>query len=148
MHSHLCGRGLDAPMGDQGPVAPGAGIEGALLCLLVNLHQEGLMMLFFILVGRDVDPWREDMGSPSRLSLGGRWGAEMGKSMVWGDPGGALTQNPLELRCGRHFWRAGPPGHVGSLRVASVLFPEGPWPGSYRSPRSRSLPGPQISCLR
>lgn len=51
VHSHLCGCGVDAPVGDKGPVAPGAGIEGALLCLLVNLHQEGLMMQFFILVG-------------------------------------------------------------------------------------------------
>lgn len=44
VHSHLCGCGLDAPVGDQGPVAPSARIEGALLCLLVNLHQEGLMI--------------------------------------------------------------------------------------------------------
>lgn len=51
VHSHLCSCGLDAPMGDQGPVAPSAGIEGALLCLLVNLHQEGLVIQFFILVG-------------------------------------------------------------------------------------------------
>lgn len=50
-HSHLCSCGLDAPVGDQGPVAPSAGIEGALLCLLVNLHQEGLVIQFFILVG-------------------------------------------------------------------------------------------------
>ena len=51
VHSHLCSCSLDAPMGDQGPVAPSAGIEGALLCLLVNLHQEGLVIQFFILVG-------------------------------------------------------------------------------------------------
>lgn len=51
VHSHLCGCGLDAPVGDQGPVAPSAGVEGALLCLPVNLHQEGLMVQLFILVG-------------------------------------------------------------------------------------------------
>lgn len=49
--SHLRGCGLDAPVGDQGPVAPGAGIEGALLCLFVDLHQEGLMIQLFVLVG-------------------------------------------------------------------------------------------------
>ena len=51
VHSHLCGCGLDPPVGDQGPVAPSAGIEGALLCLPVNLHQESLMIQFFVLVG-------------------------------------------------------------------------------------------------
>lgn len=38
-------------MSDQGPVAPSAGVESRLLCLLVNLHQEGLMVQFFILIG-------------------------------------------------------------------------------------------------
>lgn len=51
LHSHLCGRGLDAPVGDQGPVAPGAGVEGALFCLTVDFHQEGLMIQFLVLVG-------------------------------------------------------------------------------------------------
>lgn len=51
VHSHLCGCGLNAPMGDQGPVAPSAGIESTLLCLLVDLHQECLMTQFFILIG-------------------------------------------------------------------------------------------------
>ncbi|ELK38313.1 hypothetical protein MDA_GLEAN10010178 [Myotis davidii] len=49
--SHLRGCGLDAPVGDQGPVASSAGVEGALLCLPVSLHQEGLMVQLFILVG-------------------------------------------------------------------------------------------------
>lgn len=50
-HSHLCGCGVDAPVRDEGPVAPGAGVEGALLRLLVDLHQEGLMMQLLVLVG-------------------------------------------------------------------------------------------------
>lgn len=50
-HSHLCGCGVDAPVGDKGPVAPGTGIEGALPRLLVNLHQEGLMKQLLVLVG-------------------------------------------------------------------------------------------------
>lgn len=51
MHSHLCSCGLNAPMSDQGPVASSAGVESTLLCFLVNLHQEGFVVQFFILIG-------------------------------------------------------------------------------------------------
>lgn len=43
------------------------------------------MVQLFVLVGRDVDPWGEEKGSPSRLSLGG-WGADGGEAALGAAP--------------------------------------------------------------
>lgn len=48
------GSALEATVGCEGPVFASAGPEGTLLRVLTDFHLEGLLVTFFILVGREV----------------------------------------------------------------------------------------------